>query len=73
MTASDRTAEFRDLLREKEKGVPESKRRKLSRSTKREQDHQRDAQEALNREYITEGYNIVRMSAAESEGLLPIG
>lgn len=70
MTASDRTIEFRDVLREKEKGIPEAKRRKLSRHAKRTPEDQRDVQEMLNKEYITEGYNIVRMSAVTSNAPL---
>ena len=63
MTASDRTTEFRDVLKEKEKAIPDAKRRKLSRVAKRTPDEQRDAQETLNKQYLLEGYNIVRMSA----------
>ena len=63
MTASDRTTEFRDVLKEKEKDIPDAKRRKLSRTARRTGDEQKDVQETLNKEYIAEGYNIVRMSS----------
>lgn len=60
MTATSRTLEFRDLVREKEKEIPDAKRRKLSRSAKRTPDEQNDVQVALNKEYIAEGYNILK-------------
>ncbi|KIP12718.1 hypothetical protein PHLGIDRAFT_97337 [Phlebiopsis gigantea 11061_1 CR5-6] len=59
MAFASRTSEFRDIVKEKEKDVPEAKRRKLSRSARRTADEQRDVQETLSREYITEGYNIL--------------
>ncbi|GJE84401.1 syntaxin-18 [Phanerochaete sordida] len=59
MTATSRTSEFRDLVREKEKEIPEAKRRKLSRPTRRTPDEQKDIQATLNKEYIAEGYNIL--------------
>ena len=71
MTANDRTSEFRDLLKEKEKSVPDAKRRKFSRSAKRTSDEQRNVQETLNKDYIAEGYNIVRMSVVMSRVRLP--
>lgn len=63
MAFASRTSEFRDIVKEKEKDVPEAKRRKLSRSARRTGDEQKDVQETLSREYIAEGYNIVRMSS----------
>ena len=63
MAAGYRTSEFREILREKERDIPEAKRRKISRTAKRIGDEQKDVQETLNKEYITEGYNIVRMSS----------
>ena len=71
MAAGDRTSEFRDILKEKERDIPEAKRRKISRSAKRTVDEQKDVQETLNREYITEGYNIVRMSSITQTSLVP--
>ena len=71
MAAGDRTSEFRDILKEKERDIPEAKRRKISRSAKRTGDEQKDVQETLNREYITEGYNIVRMSSITQTSLVP--
>ncbi|EKM59349.1 uncharacterized protein PHACADRAFT_157701 [Phanerochaete carnosa HHB-10118-sp] len=59
MTANSRTSEFRDFVKEKEKEIPEVKRRKLSRPIKRASDEEKDIQATLNREYITEGYNIL--------------
>lgn len=69
MPAVNRTSEFRDLLKEKQASVPEAKRRKLSHPAKRTPDEQRDAQEVLSKEYITEGYNIVRICCLPYSGL----
>lgn len=72
MTATSRTSEFRELIREAEKAIPEAKRRKLNRAAKRGIDEQKHAQEAINREYVAEGYNIVRMSSVSRRALCPI-
>lgn len=71
MAVSNRTSEFRDILREKERDIPEARRRKLSRSAKRTGDEQKDVQETLNKEYVAEGYNIVRMSSITRTILVP--
>ena len=71
MTVISRTSEFRDIVKEKERAVPEAKRRKLSRSARRAGDDQKDAQETLNKEYMAEGYNIVRMSSITQTSLVP--
>ena len=63
MAFASRTSEFRDIVKEKERDMPEAKRRKLSRTARRTGDEQKDVQETLNKEYIAEGYNIVRMSS----------
>ena len=70
--STSRTSEFRDLVKEKEKEIPEAKRRKLSRTSKRNTDEEKDVQAALNKEYITEGYNIVRMSRATPSARSPM-
>ncbi|KAI0693580.1 snare protein syntaxin 18/UFE1 [Cytidiella melzeri] len=59
MTASDRTLEFRQLAKEAQEGIPEAKRRKLNRPTKRGADVQKDGQEALSKQYMAEGYVIL--------------
>ena len=57
MTASDRTPEFRGLLRDVQNTIPEAKRRKLS--GKRVGDAQREGQDALSKEYLAEAYAVV--------------
>lgn len=56
MTASDRTAEFRDLLKEAQQGLPDAKRGRVS---KRPADGQHDGQAIINKEYLAEGNAIV--------------
>ena len=69
MTASDRTAEFREVLGDAQRALPEAKRRRVQRSSP---DAPRDAQLVLNKEYLAEGYAIVRLSAfSATVGLNP--
>ena len=56
MGASDRTAEFRALVKEVQQSVPDAKRTRLSRHTG---DGQKDDQAVINKEYLGEGYAIV--------------
>ena len=56
MTASDRTTEFREVLRDAQNTIPEAKRRKI---TKRAGEGQREGQDTLSKEYLAEGYAIV--------------
>ena len=60
MTASSRTSEFREFVRQKEGAVPDAKRRKLSRPVKRSSP-ETERQELLNKEYVKEAYNVVSM------------
>jgi len=57
MPATSRTAEFREILKEKQNVQPEAKRRKLT--PKRVADGQRDGQDLLGKEYLAEAYVIV--------------
>ncbi|KAI0747439.1 snare protein syntaxin 18/UFE1 [Irpex lacteus] len=59
MTASDRTVEFRQLVKEAAEGIPDAKRRKLNRPSRRSQDGQKDGQDDLNKQYMAEGYIIL--------------
>ena len=61
MAVSSRTSEFRQAVREKENGIPEAKRRRLSRPVKRPTPES-ERLEALNKEYVKEAYNVVSMS-----------
>lgn len=56
MTASDRTSEFREILRGVQNTIPEAKRRKV---TKRVGENQREGQVALGKEYLAEAYSVV--------------
>ena len=60
MAAVSRTSEFRQILSEKETGLPE-KRRKLSRNPKRS-DAQAEGDVALSKEYVAEAYVVVRIA-----------
>lgn len=66
MTASDRTREFRQLVKEAAEGVPEAKRRRLNRSPKRNANNHNDGQEVLNKEYMAEGYVIVCLTSSHT-------
>jgi len=57
MPATSRTAEFREILKEKQNVQPEAKRRKLT--PKRVADGQRDGQDLLGKEYLAEAYVIL--------------
>lgn len=59
MGASDRTSEFRELVKEAQEGIPDAKRRKISRPLKHSADGQKDGQEVINKEYMTEGYVVL--------------
>ncbi|THH02388.1 hypothetical protein EW026_g437 [Hermanssonia centrifuga] len=59
MTAINRTAEFREVLTEVQDTIPPAKRRKVSRPSKRTGEHQRQEQDALSKEYMSEGYVIL--------------
>ncbi|KAH9943352.1 snare protein syntaxin 18/UFE1 [Epithele typhae] len=58
MAVSARTSEFRQAVDEKERAIPEAKRRKLSRSPKR-LTPESERLEALNKEYTKEAYNVL--------------
>lgn len=58
MPSRDRTADFRDVVREKEREIPDAKRRKLAKSTQHE--GERDGGIHTGKEYIGEAYVIVR-------------
>lgn len=62
MTASSRTSDFRESVRQKEGPLPDAKRRKLSRPPKRSTPES-ERQDLLNKEYVKEAYNVV--SAAQ--------
>lgn len=66
MAATFRTSEFRQILNEKEAGLPEAKRRKLSRAPKRSDSHS-ESDALLSKEYIAEAYVVVRMVATPAE------
>jgi hypothetical protein len=56
MPVSNRTSDFREIVNEKQKEFPESKRPKTSK-----QPHaQRDGRALLGKEYVAEAYIIVR-------------
>ncbi|KAL7282483.1 hypothetical protein ACG7TL_003954 [Trametes sanguinea] len=58
MPAISRTSEFREFVREKEKAVPDAKRRKVSRSSKRSTPES-ERLETLNKEYVKEAYAVL--------------
>jgi syntaxin 18 len=58
MPSSDRTQEFRQVIREKENTLPAAKRRK---TTKQTTDSDRDPQLISGKEYVAEAYVIVRV------------
>ncbi|KAI0352860.1 hypothetical protein OH77DRAFT_1484605 [Trametes cingulata] len=58
MPAIPRTSEFRELVREKEGDIPEAKRRKLSRPSKRSTPES-ERLETLNKEYVKEAYVVL--------------
>lgn len=66
MAATFRTSEFRQILNEKEAGLPEAKRRKLSRAPKRSDSHS-ESDALLSKEYIAEAYVVVRMVATPAD------
>ena len=57
MPATDRTSEFRLVLKEASQLVPDAKRRKVTKSST---SSQREGQDVLNKEYLAEAYNVVR-------------
>jgi hypothetical protein len=57
MPCNNRTSDFREVLREKEDAIPDSKRRKISKHTK--SDVQLDGQNVLGKQYVAEAYTIV--------------
>lgn len=63
MPATPRTSEFRELVREKERGIPEAKRRKLSRPSKRSTP-EGERLETLNKEYVKEAHVVVSRHTA---------
>ncbi|KAH9899781.1 hypothetical protein C8Q73DRAFT_637825 [Cubamyces lactineus] len=78
MPAVPRTSEFRELVREKERAVPDTKRRKLSRSSKRSTPES-ERLETLNKEYVREAYvvlnhinTLARMVAAVRKAYLNV-
>ncbi|KAJ7507705.1 snare protein syntaxin 18/UFE1 [Mycena galericulata] len=56
MPSSDRTHDFRQVIREKENGIPAAKRRKTSKQTS---DAERDPQLISGKEYVVEAYVIL--------------
>ena len=60
MAVSTRTSEFRQAVNEKQSAIPEAKRRKLSRPSKR-LTPESERLETLNKEYVKEAYNVVSM------------
>ncbi|KAI0660892.1 hypothetical protein C8Q70DRAFT_751054 [Cubamyces menziesii] len=78
MPAVPRTSEFRDLVRDKERAVPDTKRRKLSRPSKRSTPES-ERLETLNKEYVKEAYvvlnhinTLARMVAAVRKAYLNV-
>ena len=63
MVALDRTPEFRDVLRDAQRLQPEPKRRKVQKTSA---DAARDGQLVLSKEYLAEGYAVVRVSFSRS-------
>ena len=59
MVAQDRTRDFRELLSEARRTQPDPKRRKVQKSSS---DAFQDNQLALNKQYLAEGYAIVRLT-----------
>lgn len=57
MPAFDRTPDFRDAIREKERATPDVKRRRTTKNPGK--DGERDAHVLLGKEYIAEAYTIV--------------
>lgn len=57
MPATSRLPELRDLIREKQDALPETKRRRIA--PRRAADGQREGQDRLNKEYTAEAYVIV--------------
>jgi hypothetical protein len=58
MPSSDRTFDFRAIIREKELENPDGKRRKLAKSIQHQSERDGDAH--IGKEYIGEAYVIVR-------------
>ena len=61
MAVTPRTTEFRRAVQECQNTIPDAKRRKLSRPSKRSTPES-ERLEALNKEYMKEAYNVVSMS-----------
>lgn len=59
MTASDRTPEFRQILKEVRSSLPETKRRKVQRPSARSGEGGHEGQDLLGKEYIAEGYVVL--------------
>jgi len=59
MPSINRTSDFREVLAEKQNILPETKRRRTSRPLK--SDTEREGQNILGKEYISEAYVIVRL------------
>jgi syntaxin 18 len=58
MPSIDRTTDFREVLAEKRKALPDAKRRKITRPSK--SDTEREGHNPLDDKYISEAYIIVR-------------
>jgi syntaxin 18 len=59
MPSINRTTDFREVLAEKRNALPETKRRRMSKPSK--SDTEREGQNILGKEYISEAYVIVRL------------
>lgn len=59
MPARSRTSEFREVLKEKQNDLPDVKRRKLNAKRTATDSSQRDGQNLLGKEYLTEAYVVV--------------
>ncbi|KAI0921310.1 hypothetical protein AcW2_006324 [Taiwanofungus camphoratus] len=59
MPARSRTSEFREVLKEKQNDLPDVKRRKLNAKRTATDSSQRDGQNLLGKEYLTEAYVVL--------------
>jgi len=59
MATSDRTPEFREILKEVRSTMPETKRRKVHRPSARSGDGVHEGQDVLGKEYVAEAYTVL--------------
>jgi hypothetical protein len=62
MPGTNRTTDFREVVAEKRKALPETKRRKIARPSKGDTQH--EGQNLLGNKYISEAYVIVRLQVS---------